>query len=81
MLSKDWVYFRIPPTEMTMVTRIMEGYEYVGVVTALDGKAGLGYVRTTPDTAPLAIEILKNMPFAVEIIPFTDEHIQACMNA
>lgn len=38
MYSRDWVYFQIEPSNMTYVTRIMEGFEYVGVVTALDGK-------------------------------------------
>lgn len=80
MLSSDWVYFKIPPSEMTMVTRIMEGYEYVGVITALDGKAGLGYVRTTTDTAPLAVEILRDMPFPVDILPFMSETIQSYIN-
>jgi hypothetical protein len=42
MLDADWVYFKIDPGNMTFVTRIMEGFEYVGVVTALDGKKGIG---------------------------------------
>lgn len=68
MLDEDWVYFRIEPAQMTLVTRIMEGYEYVGVVTALDGKQGIGFVRTTADTAPLAREILKDLPAAAETL-------------
>ena len=51
MLEPEWVYFRIPPQEMTYLTRILEGCEYLGVVTAIDGKAGVGFVRTTADTA------------------------------
>ena len=42
MLEPEWVYFRIPPQEMTYLTRILEGCEYLGVVTAIDGKAGVG---------------------------------------
>lgn len=76
MLSPEWVYFKVAPTDMTMVTRIMEGFEYVGVVTALDGKAGIGYVRTTTDTAPLARDILQDMPVAAEVIDFTSDTIQ-----
>ena len=41
MLDADWVYFKIDPGNMTFVTRIMEGFEYVGVSTALDGKKGI----------------------------------------
>lgn len=76
MLSPEWVYFKVAPTDMTMVTRIMEGFEYVGVVTALDGKAGIGYVRTTTDTAPLARSILQDMPVAAELLDFTSSTIQ-----
>lgn len=76
MLSSDWVYFQVPPKDMTLVTRIMEGYEYVGVVTALDGKLGIGYVRTTTDTAPLATDILRDLPCPATIIPFTSGVIQ-----
>lgn len=76
MLSSDWVYFQVAPTDMTMITRIMEGFEYVGVVTALDGKAGIGYVRTTIDTAPLAKDILLDIPVGAKILDFTSETIQ-----
>lgn len=51
MLDADWVYFKIDPGNMTFVTRIMEGFEYVGVVTALDGKrasASCALRRTRP---------------------------------
>jgi hypothetical protein len=72
MLDSDWVYFKIQPNEMTFVTRIMETYEYIGVVTALDGKAGIGFVRTTADTAPMAQRVLESLPFPVEFLTYED---------
>ncbi len=72
MLDPEWVYFRIPPSEMTFVTRIIEGYEYLGVVTALDGKAGIGFVRTTADTAAITRDILQSLPFPVAVISYTE---------
>ena len=51
MFDEDWVYFQAPPAEMTFINRIIEGCDYLGVVTALDGRKGLGFVRTTKDTA------------------------------
>ena len=47
MFDEDWVYFQAPPSEMTFINRIIEGCDYLGVVTALDGKKGIGFVRTT----------------------------------
>lgn len=70
MLDCDWVYFQIAPQQMTLVNRIIEGCEYLGVVTALDGKKGIGFVRTTKDTAQETKEILQNLPFPVTILTF-----------
>ncbi|MCH4178438.1 MAG: DUF4911 domain-containing protein [Megasphaera sp.] len=72
MLDTDWVYFKIAPKKMTFVTRIMEAYEYIGVVTALDGKAGIGFVRTTKDTQPLAKEVLQSLPFPVDLLTYEE---------
>lgn len=72
MLDPEWVYFRIPPSEMTFVTRIIEEYEYLGVVTALDGKEGIGFVRTTADTAAMTKSILQSLPFPVTLIAYED---------
>ena len=38
MFDEDWVYFQALPSEMTFINRIIEGCDYLGVVTALDGK-------------------------------------------
>lgn len=72
MLDPEWVYFRIPPREMTFVTRIIEGYEYLGVVTALDGKAGIGFVRTTADTAAMTRDVLQSLPFPVTSMSYEE---------
>ena len=56
MFDEDWVYFQALPSEMTFINRIIEGCDYLGVVTALDGKKGIGFVRTTKDTAGETIE-------------------------
>ena len=70
MLDADWVYFRVAPKDMTFVNRIVEGCCYLGVVTALDGKEGIGFVRTTADTAGETRDLLKDLPIPVEILPF-----------
>lgn len=68
MLDQDWVYFQIAPEKMTFVNRIIEGCEYLGVVTALNGAKGIGFVRTTADTAPETKDVLQSLPFPVEIL-------------
>jgi hypothetical protein len=71
-MNEDWVYFQIEPSQMTFVTRIIEGYEYLGVVTALDGAAGIGFVRTVPDTAAMTRDVLRTLPIDVRIIPYDE---------
>lgn len=68
MFDEDWVYFQAPPSEMTFINRIIEGCDYLGVVTALDGKKGIGFVRTTKDTAQETIDVLQSLPIPVRIL-------------
>lgn len=59
--EEAYLYFHIDPKHTNYVNRILEGYEYVGVMTSLD-KSGRCVVRCTPDTRSLAIEILSRLP-------------------
>ena len=72
MLEPEWVYFQIPPEEMTFLTRVMEGCEYLGVVTALDGKRGVGFVRSTEDTAGDVRRVLMALPFPVVLLTYDE---------
>ena len=62
MFDEDWVYFQAPPAEMTFINRIIEGCDY------LDGRKGLGFVRTTKDTAGETKEVLQSLPIPVRIL-------------
>ena len=59
--EEGYLYFHIDPKHTNYVNRILEGYEYVGVMTSLN-KSGRCMVRCTPDTRSLAIEILSRLP-------------------
>ena len=58
--EEGYLYFHIDPKHTNYVNRILEGYEYVGVMTSLD-KSGRCMVRCTPDTRSLAVEILSRL--------------------
>lgn len=77
MFDEDWVYFQAPSSEMTFINRIIEGCDYLGVVTALDGKKGIGFVRTTQDTAGETIEVLQSLPIPVRILSRQEALAQA----
>ena len=70
MTEDTRVYIEIPPEEVNYINRIIEGCGYLGVVTALDGKEGIGFVRTTADTAGETRDVLKDLPIPVEILSF-----------
>jgi len=48
------------------MNRIMEGYEYLGVVTTVKDTVGVLRIRVTPDTYKEVQIILENLP-----IPFS----------
>ena len=56
----EYVYFQIERTYTNYVNRILEGYEYVGVMTTVNAE-GLCMVRTTESTRELAKEILQSL--------------------
>jgi len=64
----DGVYIKVRPCNITFVSRIMEGYEYFGVVTTLDREKGLLVIRTTPDMRPEIQDILMSLPIQVEFV-------------
>lgn len=62
----SYVYFKIDPAQTNYVNRILEGYEYLGVMTTIDGANGLCMVRSTPDTAPVVRDVLASLPINIE---------------
>jgi len=71
VLYKEYVYFQVEPSEMTLVNRITEGLDHLGVLTALDGKKGIACLRTTEDTAE-ARRLLSDLPVSVRLLTYED---------
>ena len=65
--NPTYVYFQIERKETNYVNRILEGYEYLGVMTTVN-KDGLCMVRSTPDTRELAIAVLQSLPIQVTVL-------------
>lgn len=62
------VYIRVAPRDVNFVNRVMEGHEYLGVVTTIDKARGILAVRATFDTAAEVRMILEKIPVAVEFL-------------
>ena len=63
----QYVYFQIDRSQTNYVNRILEGYEYVGVMTTVNTE-GLCMIRTTESTRELAKEILQSLPVSVALL-------------
>lgn len=62
------IYIQVDPRNINFVNRIMEGYEYLGVVSTLDHTEGILVIRATPDTAGEVREILAHLPIDVKYV-------------
>ena len=56
----EW-YIEVPPHMVNYINRIIEGYEYLGVLTTINAKRATCVVHTTKDTKEIAIAVLKSL--------------------
>ena len=64
--EEAYVFFHLEPKHTHDINRIIEGYEYLGVMTSVD-TSGRCMLRCTPSTKPLAIEVLTSLSDYVTI--------------
>lgn len=67
----DDLYIQIQPQDINYVNRIMEGYEYLGMVTTLDRRSGILRIRCTSDTKPEAASVLENLSISLRFLSNT----------
>ena len=56
------ILIEIDMKNINYINRIMEGYEYLGVVTTVKDMKNILRIRVTPDTYSEVQEILANLP-------------------
>lgn len=61
------IFLRIPRKEITLLTKIIESYDNIGVVSTIDSVKGLVMIHITPDTRGTVLEIVKELSFVEEI--------------
>lgn len=55
------VYIEIPPEAVNYINRIIEGYEYLGILTTLDPKRATCQINSTADTRNIVINVLTHL--------------------
>jgi len=62
------ILIKIDMKHINLINRIMEGYEYLGVVTTVKEMKNVLRIRVTPDTYSEVQEILANLPLEFEYV-------------
>lgn len=68
------IYAKVLKSQIADITRIMEGYEHLALVSTMNPNDGIIKLLGTPDTVADVLLILENLPFTVEIL----ENFQEC---
>lgn len=55
------VYIEIPPEAVNYINRIIESYEYLGILTTLDPKRATCQINSTADTRDIVIDVLTHL--------------------
>lgn len=66
-MSND-IYGRVEPVKIDMLSKIIEAYEYLGIVSTLDRHQGLIVIRCTEDTREDMLGILESLPFPISLL-------------
>ena len=65
MMDKSEIWLRLYGPQIHYLNRILEGHEYLGVLTTIDAKEGIARIRTTPDLFDDLLTLLEHLPFKV----------------
>jgi hypothetical protein len=64
---KNEIYAVVSSDRIDMLTKLVEAHDNLGIVSTLDQATGRVVVRVTPDTWADVMDILQNLPFAINI--------------
>lgn len=67
------VYIEIAPCDVNYVNRIMEGYEYIGILTTIDPRRATCRINATADTRKEVITVLTHLDTEVKILAGREE--------
>ncbi len=59
---------RLIPQKIDFLTKIIEAYDHLGIVSTIDPSAGVVIIRGTEDSIPEIKEIIDNLPFPLEVL-------------
>ena len=67
-MDKCQIRVRLEPQHIVLLDDVIEGYDFLGIVSTGNPKTGEVTVHVTPDTYDDVLEILHNLPWPVSIL-------------
>lgn len=61
------IYGLVNPNRIDMLTKLIEAYHNLGIVSTVDQSSGRVVIRVTEDTWAEIMDILHNLPFEIDI--------------
>lgn len=74
-MENDAVYIEISPHDVNYVNRILEGYEYLGVLTTLDARRAVCCIHSTADTRQDVMDILGSLGLPVRFLSAAEAEV------
>lgn len=60
---KSEIFIKVPTRKIAFLTKIIEGYDNLGVVSTIDPDEGIVRIMATPNTLITVRNILESLPF------------------
>jgi len=57
------IYLKIPKYKISYLTKIIEAYDHLGVVSTVNAEEGRVLIHVTPDTRAEIMNIIEQLPF------------------
>jgi hydrogenase maturation factor len=64
---RNEIMARVNPEQIDLLTKIVEAYDNLGIVSTIEQTSGKVCIRVTADTWEEMLEILHNLPFPIEL--------------
>lgn len=61
------IFARVNPEHIDILNKLIEAYDNLGIVSTVDKNEGKVVIRVTRDTCSQMMDILHNLPFAIDI--------------
>ena len=67
-MNRTEIFAQVAPYNIDFLSKIIEGYDNLGILSTLNPAEGRVIIRVTEDTWADMMEILEHLPFSIELL-------------